>query len=172
MMILIIFISIIIIIIVIIICKPTMINWGKRNDANAIVNGWGQVAVKTETSQSAKSGSLLFGPIDGQYPESVYTEINDEMVRQTALRTKGAGGPSGVDANGFRRILAYKSFKQSSTRLCEAIATMTRTLCSQCIDPMSIEPLVTNRLIPLDKGEVAVRPSLKGKFKGEFVESV
>ncbi|XP_073231902.1 uncharacterized protein [Porites lutea] len=80
------------------------------------------------------------------------------MVRQAALRTKGAGGPSGVDANGFRRILACKSFKQSSTRLCEAIATMTRTLCTQYIDPMTIEPLVANRLIPLDKGEGAVRP--------------
>ena len=75
------------------------------------------------------------------------------MVRQAALRTKGAGGLSGVDANGFRRILACKSFKQSSTRLCEAIATMTRTLCTQCIDPMTREPL-----IPLDKGEGAVRP--------------
>ena len=80
------------------------------------------------------------------------------MVRQAALRTKGAGGLSGVDANGFRRILACKSFKQSSTRLCEAIATMTRTLCTQYIDPMTIEPLVANRLIPLDKGEGAVRP--------------
>ena len=30
---------------------------------------------------------------------------------------------------------------------------MTRTLCTQCIDPMTIEPLVANRLIPLDKGE-------------------
>ena len=84
--------------------------------------------------------------------------INGEKVRQAALRTKGAGGLSGVDANGFRRILACKSFKQSSTRLCEAIATMTRTLCTQYIDPMTIEPLVANRLIPLDKGEGAVRP--------------
>ena len=82
---------------------------------------------------------------------------NAEMVRQAALRTKG-GGPSGVAANGFRRILAYKSFKQSSTRLCEAIATMTRTLCTQYIDPMTREPLVANRLIPLDKGEGADRP--------------
>ena len=84
--------------------------------------------------------------------------INGEMVRQAALRTKGVGGPSGVDANGFRRILACKSFKQSSTRLCEAIAKMTRTLCTQCIDPMTREPLVAIRLIPLDKGEGAVRP--------------
>ncbi|CAH3180463.1 unnamed protein product, partial [Porites lobata] len=117
-----------------------------------------QLKQKHPNPQSAKLGSLLFGPIDDQYPESVYTEINGEMVRQAALRTKGAGGPSGVDANGFRRILACKSFKQSSTRLCEAIATMTRTLCTQYIDPMTIEPLVANRLIPLDKGEGAVRP--------------
>ncbi|XP_073231425.1 uncharacterized protein [Porites lutea] len=117
-----------------------------------------QLKQKHPNPQSANLGSLLFGPIDDQYPESVYTEINGEMVRQAALRTKGAGGPSGVDANGFRRILACKSFKQSSTRLCEAIATMTRTLCTQYVDPMTIEPLVANRLIPLDKGEGAVRP--------------
>ena len=100
---------------------------------------------KHPNPQSAKLGSLLFGPIDEQYPESVYTEINGEVVRQAAL-------------NGFRRILACKSFKQSSTRLCEAIATMTRTLCTQYIDPMTIEPLVADRLIPLDKGQGAVRP--------------
>ena len=46
------------------------------------------------------------------------------MVGQAALRTRGAGRPSGVDANGFRRILACKYFKQSSTRLCEAVVTI------------------------------------------------
>ena len=80
------------------------------------------------------------------------------MVRQVALRTKGAGGPSGIDANGFRRIIASKSFKQSSSRLCEAIATMTKILCTQYIDPRTLEPLIAIRLIPLDKGEGAVRP--------------
>ena len=55
-------------------------------------------------------------------------------------------------------MLACKSFKQSSTKLCEAIATMAKTLCTQYIDPLTIEPLVTSRLIPLDKGEGAVRP--------------
>ena len=77
------------------------------------------------------------------------------------MRTKGAGSPS--DANGFRRILACESFKQSYSRLCEAIATMTRTLCSQKIDPTILEPVVASRLIPLDKGEGAVRPIGVGK---------
>ena len=117
-----------------------------------------QLKQKHPIPQPAKLGSLLFGPIDDEFPESVYLEINGEMVRQAALRTKGAGGPSGVHANGFRRILACKSFKQSSSRLCEAIATMMKTLCTQYIDPTTIEPLVASRLIPLDKGEGAVRP--------------
>jgi len=35
---------------------------------------------------------------------------------------------------------------------------MIRTLCTQYIDPTTIEPLLASRLIPLDKGEGAVRP--------------
>ena len=35
---------------------------------------------------------------------------------------------------------------------------MTRRICTEYIDPSSIEALVASRLIPLDKGEGAVRP--------------
>jgi len=80
------------------------------------------------------------------------------MVRQAALRRKGSGGPCGVYANGFRVILASQSYKQSATKLCDAKATMTKSLCTKYVDPESIEPLVASRLIPLDKGEGAVRP--------------
>ena len=45
-----------------------------------------------------------------------------------------------------------------NSRLCDAIATMTRTLRTQYIDPTTIQPLVANRPIPVDKGEGAVRP--------------
>ena len=80
------------------------------------------------------------------------------MIREAALRTKGSGGPSGVDANGFKRILNWKSFKKSSANLRDALATMARKLCAEYIDPRTIEPILANRLIPLDKGEGAVRP--------------
>lgn len=80
------------------------------------------------------------------------------MVRDAALRTKGSGGPSGIDANGFRRMLACKSFKKSGIDLCTAVAIMIRRLCTEFVDPCGIEVLLANRLIPLDKGEGAVRP--------------
>ena len=68
-----------------------------------------QLKEKHPNPQPTKLGSLLFGPIDDELPETLYSEINGEMVRQAALRTKGAGGPSGIDANDFRRIMASKS---------------------------------------------------------------
>jgi len=40
---------------------------------------------------------------------------------------------------------------------------MTKILCTQYIDPSTIEPLIASRLIPLDKGEGAVRPIRVGE---------
>ena len=54
--------------------------------------------------------------------------------------------------------MACKSFKRSSINLCESIATLTRRLCTEFVDPLTIEPIVASRLIPLDKGNDEVRP--------------
>ena len=70
-----------------------------------------QLKEKHPNPQPTTLGSLLFAPINDDIPESVYSEINGEMIRVAALRTKGSGGPCGVDANGFRRMMACKSFK-------------------------------------------------------------
>ena len=52
-----------------------------------------QLRLKHPNLQPAESDLLLFGPIDDEFPESVYFGINGEMVRQAALRTKGSGAP-------------------------------------------------------------------------------
>ena len=116
-----------------------------------------QLREKHPDAQWAKLGSLLFGPVE-DIPDSVYQEINGELVREAALRTKGSGGPSGVDANVFKRILAGKFFKRSRINLCESIATLTRRLCTEFVDPLTIEPILASRLIPLDKGNGEARP--------------
>ena len=43
---------------------------------------------------------LLRGPVQ-DIPNSLFLEINGEMVHDVALKTKGSGGPCGVDANGL-----------------------------------------------------------------------
>ena len=80
-----------------------------------------QLKEKHPGPQSAKLGSVLFAPIEDEMPENVYLQINGGMIREAALRTKGAGGQCGFDANDFRRILACKSLKQSSSKLCAAL---------------------------------------------------
>ena len=61
----------------------------------------------------------------------------------------------------------------SGTNLFSAIATMTRRLCTKYTDPRSIEAILANRLIPLDKGEGAVRPiGVIRRIMGKCVMSV
>ena len=108
-----------------------------------------QLRQKHPEAEEAKIGTLLRGPVE-EVIESLFIPINGQMVREAALRTKGSGGPSGVDANGFKRILACKS--------CKALANLTKTLCTEFVAPTLFEDLVASRLIPLDKGEGAVRP--------------
>ena len=63
-----------------------------------------------------------------------------------------------MDANGVKRILACKSFKKSSMNLCDSLATLAGRLCTEFIDPFTIELILVSRLIPLDKGKGDVRP--------------
>ena len=109
-----------------------------------------QLREKHPSPEEPCLGSLLFGPVE-DVPDSIYQQINGEMVRDAALRTKGSGGSSGVDANG-----SSKSFKKSGSDLCAAIAAMTQRLCTEFIYPLGTETILANRLVPLGKGEGAV----------------
>ena len=81
--------------------------------------------------QEATFGALLFGPMEA-IPDTIFCNISGEMVRETALRTKVSGGPSGVDAAGVRRMVRCISFKASSVKLCDGLALLTRKLCRIC----------------------------------------
>ena len=62
-----------------------------------------QLKEKHTEAQEAHLGSLLFGPVE-DISDSVFLEIDGEMVRDAALRTKGSGRPSGVDATACVQI--------------------------------------------------------------------
>ena len=58
-----------------------------------------QLHDKHPAAKKAKLGSLLFGPMEN-IPDFLYHEKDGEMIKEAALlRTKGSGGPSGIDAN-------------------------------------------------------------------------
>ena len=54
--------------------------------------------------------SLLHGPID-YTPPNVCDLIDEESIYNSASKTKGSAGPSGMDAELYKRILCSKNFK-------------------------------------------------------------
>ena len=99
-----------------------------------------QLRQKHPEAQEATLGALLFGPIE-EIPDTIFCKINGEMVGEAALRTKGSGGPSGIDAGGVRRMVTCKSFETSSVKLCDALALLTRKLCTQYVDRFLLKDL-------------------------------
>ena len=71
--------------------------------------------------------------------------------------TKGAGGPSQLDAEQYRRLLTSNKYKKKNKELQGQLATLARLLATGYLDPNTLEAFVACRLIPLDKNP-GVRP--------------
>ena len=80
-----------------------------------------------------------------------YEDLTPELIRESSMRTKGGAGPSGLDGDGWKRIMTSNSFATEATDLCRAIAELAKQLCTTSHNTISLEPLMACRLIPLDK---------------------
>ena len=110
---------------------------------------------KHPPASKADEEVLLKDEINDIHPV-IYECIDSEYVKEAAKRTKGAAGPSGLDADGWRRILLSANFGNTSEDLRKAIAQMTRRLCTDK-NAQNISAFLASRLIPLDKNP-GVRP--------------
>ncbi|CAH3168283.1 unnamed protein product [Porites lobata] len=82
--------------------------------------------------------SLLHGPID-YIPPNVYDLIDEESIYNSASKTKGSAGPSGMDAELYKRILCSKNFKTEGKILREELAVFTRNLLRKSYHPSLLE---------------------------------
>ena len=73
------------------------------------------------------------------------------MIAKAASFTKGAGGPSHLDADQFRHMLLSKKFKTETKQLRQQIVVLAKTLVSTIVDPKSVKALINCRLIMLNK---------------------
>ena len=83
------------------------------------------------------------------YHPVIFDALDGSVIHAAALCTSGSAGPSGLDAYGWRRLCS--SFKSSSAELCCSIAILARRLCTSFVDPEIVLPLVSCRLIAVDK---------------------
>ena len=99
-------------------------------------------------------------------PERIHPVIYAEMIKKAAMKTRGGSGPSGLDANGGKRILLSKNFGESSSDLCQTLAKVTQKLCTEELST-SLEGFLACRLIPLYKN-----PGLRPVGVGEVLRRI
>ena len=83
----------------------------------------------------------------------IYESIDGQSILLAVLKTKGAAGPSNLDADGWRRILVSINYGNVGEDLRTSLANMLKIMCRQNIDPNTrdIEAFLSCRLIPLIK---------------------
>ena len=87
----------------------------------------------------------------------VFEDIDENMVKEAALKTKGSSDPSGLDADGWRKILVSKSYGTINGDLRRAFANVIKKICTEKLpvdttkDETPLEAFLACKLIPLDK---------------------
>ena len=100
--------------------------------------------------------ALLHGPVN-RVPSNYFDTIDEQTIAKAAQLTKGAAGPSHVDAKQYRHILLSNKFKAENKQLREQIANLAKKLATTIIDPSTLEAFICCRLVPLDK-QPGIRP--------------
>ena len=112
---------------------------------------------KHPKGKEATQEALL--PGDASCVEPVIFEVIDGAAIQLAAKnTTGSGGPSKIDSEVWRHMLCSKVFGALSVELADAVALLTRRLCTEDIPFEHVSALFACRLVPLIKENDGVRP--------------
>ena len=69
---------------------------------------------ESETSRSTPSSPRsVITRAKKQMHSIVYEDIDEDLIKKAAIKTKGGCGPSGLDADNWRRILVSNQFGSS-----------------------------------------------------------
>ena len=153
--------------------KPSMINWGKRSDGNAVVISTSVTTdAYSEIATWRKSVFLVpYGKVGRDFIDQLTLHINDWnsgsdnqhvslkaafVLLAVRLRKPNPNSKAKDHQDVLSRRLILWRQGEVNKLLREGRIIQGRI--GKYIDPMTTEPLVANRLVPLDKGEGAVRP--------------
>lgn len=106
--------------------------------------------VKHPQAEHVNEVAALQGPALTVEP-IIYDVIDETMILKAAQMTKGGSGPSGLDADGWKKILTSKVDGESGKDLRVTSAKVVKKMCVQVINDNSLEALLASRLVPLNK---------------------
>ena len=104
---------------------------------------------KHPPGQPAMFSAISDHPLAAESHQVIYDQIDGPLIRSIVQRMDGSAGPSGLNADDWKRMCS--SFRRTSEDLCKSIARLTSKLCSSYVDPEGITTLVACRLMALDK---------------------
>ena len=122
--------------------------------------------VKHPDGKKVREDATLQGPIQ-TVEDVIFDVIDDKMVFEAAKITRGGSGPSGMDADGWRRILTSKDYGDAGSDLRKAISSLIKVICIREINDQSLTPLMASRLVPLNKN-----PGLRPIGVGEVLRRI
>ena len=73
-----------------------------------------------------------------------FHSIDAENVRKAGLKTMGGAGPSGLDADRWKRIFTSSQFGDSTDDLCKTFAEVIKKLCTVENQSTSLEAFLAN----------------------------
>ena len=116
-----------------------------------------QVLKGKHPSPGEVNRQLIESPSENVLPfhPSIFDNLDDDAIKRAATETKGSPGPSGLDANQWRKMLT--GMEQSFVNLRKTCAKIARRIATETIAPSHLRPYNACRLIPLDK-KPGVRP--------------
>ena len=82
----------------------------------------------------------------------MFENITADLIKQSSKQLNGSGGPTLIDADGWKHIICSRSYGNDSTNLAEAIAGLAKRLSTEHVHPDCLQEFLSCRLIPLDKG--------------------
>ena len=109
--------------------------------------------VKHPSSHPPHSSTLL--PPPSPLPLFEDLDVTGTHIALIACRIQESAGPGGCDSSHWQNILLR--YSPHSRRLCDSVVSLTRSLANTITDWSSIQALLANRLIALDKSP-GVRP--------------
>ena len=137
-----------------------------------------EMRLKHPNAQPMTHAALLTGEIPPNVHEVFFHQIQGELVKKCALRTRGSAGVSQQEDELWHKMVT--GYKDSSSSLCNAVAVLTCRLATECVDPKGLEALLANRGIAINKcpglrpvgvGEMVRRGKVVMSVTGEHVQA-
>ena len=137
----------------------------KLIDADSLITGVHSMSEEVKEKLQAKhpkgeeaTPEVLLQSDAPRFEPVIFEAINRAAIQLAAKNTSGSGGPSRIDSDIWKHMLCSKAYGALADELADAVAVLTKRICTEDIPYDHVSSLFACRLVPLIKETDGVRP--------------